>query len=237
METSPINDLDYNAQRILILGTTGTGKTTCASRLIHLHPADLVLIYDWQAGEFAHRLGVLPSHTRDAVALRIEQGQRIVCYDPQIPFGGDMDQVQADDFAWFCEMAMEVGGQMPGVKLVVIDEAHDLMSVYKIPWPLRGLLARGRRRRIDTILVASAANAVHSTGRNQVSELYCFKCTDENALEYPVSLGLDKQEVKDLPKTHFIHKDNESGEMLRLALWDENANAGEPLNPEKEIPV
>lgn len=220
MEKAKINDLTYNADRILILGTTGQGKSTCASRIIHLHPADLVLIYDWQQGEFARLLGAPLCHTREEVAERIEQGQHIVCYDPEIPVDDDYDDNQAEDFAWWCTMVMEVSGELDCEKLVVIDEAQDLMTAHKIPAPLRWLLARGRRRRIDTILLAESANAIHGKGRNQVSQLYCFQCTDDNATDYPVSLGLDRDEIKNLAPTHFIHWNKYPQKISRLALWE-----------------
>ena len=202
------------------------GKTTLAARVVHLHPADLVLIYDWQEGEFARRLGAPLCTTREEVAHRIEQGHRVVCYDPQIPFEDEIEERQQEDFAWWCKMVMEVAAHFPGIILAVIDENHDLMTAHKMPAAERWLLSKGRRRRIDTLLVAAAANAIHNSGRNQISELYCLGCVEKNALDFPASLGLDPDEIKALPPTHFIHWDRRSRKITKLDLWGEKSNAG-----------
>lgn len=200
------------------------GKSTLAARLIHLWQADIIFIYDWQEGEFADRLGAFLCTTPAEVAHRIEQGQRIICYDPQIEMDDDYEEKLAANFKWWCKMVMEVCSQLPGEKLVVVDENHDLQSAYKLPSGQRWLVTKGRRKRINTILMASGANGLHNTVRNNLSELYCFRCTDENALEYPASLGIDKEQIKTLPKTHFLHRDRATGEVKKLALWDEESN-------------
>ena len=213
MET--LNNHHYNARRILILGTTGQGKTTAALRLIRLLPASLVLIYDWQGGEISRRLGHEACADREAVGEKIAQGARIVAYDPGDELSED---AQEEDFAWWCDMCRTVAGGIPGRKLVVIDESQDLMTTQKIPAPLYKLLARGRRREIDTILIAAAANAIHGRGRNQVNEVYCFNCIDDNALEYPASLGLDREQIMSLQSGEFFHRDK-TGKLSKLDLF------------------
>jgi hypothetical protein len=228
MET--LNNFHYNARRILILGTTGQGKTTAALRLVRLLPADLIFVYDWQGGEFAERIGVAGTDSRAVVGQKIEEGQRIICYNPGDKLG---EAAQLDDFDWWCDMVMEVSGRVPGRKLAVIDEADELMTNQKIPDALYRILKRGRRRQIDTILIASAANAMHNKGRNQVSELFCFKCVDENALTYPTSLGLDGATIAQLAPGRFSHLNLVTGQRMELALWD-GKSKGKETQP-KEI--
>lgn len=217
MEKAAINDHKYQARRVLVLGTTGTGKTTLATRLIYSHPAPLVLVYDWQGGEFAERLGAKLAHSRHELAAAIKSGDRICCY------AGAGDQATpeevATDFDWFCSMAFELAGETPGRKLIVIDECQDLIDPWNLPPALGSLLSKGRRRLVDTCMIGSAANALQSTARNQVTELYCFRSVDENALKYPGSLGIDTDTIRDLPNTHLVYRDNVSGDQKRLALW------------------
>jgi hypothetical protein len=188
-----------------------------ALRLIYLLPAKVVFLYDWQEGEISKRLGAEATADRSVLQSKIVSGERIIAYDPGDELTEEEQQV---DFAWWCRMVREVSGLIEGRKLAIIDESQDLMTTNRIPIELYRLLARGRRREIDTVLIASAANAIHGKGRNQVSELFCFKCVDENALDYPASLGLDREKIQELPKGHFVHKSLETGKMMELALWE-----------------
>lgn len=220
MEKPILNNLDYKANSYLVLGVKRTGKSTLASRLVHLHPAPLVLIYDWQGGEFAHRLGAPLAQNREDLAALIDAGHRIVCYDAE---SGEAEP-EGDGFDWFCEMAFELSGTTAGRKLIVVDESQDLIDPYNIPDSLKKVLTRGGRREMDTCLIGSAANALHNVGRNQVSELFCFRCVDENARKFPVSLGLDDQRIKSLPDCRFIHLDMRTGQQNELGLWDKKSN-------------
>ena len=211
-----LNDLNYKARRALVLGTTGTGKTTLVYRLAHSHPADCVFVYDWQGGEFATRLGARKLASRDEVLSAIDEGERIVAYDAE---SGEED-ASGEGFEWFCDTAFETSGVMPGRKLFIVDECQDLIDPYNVPDGLQRILSRGRRRLMDTCLAGRSANALHTVGRDQVSELYCFRCIDENSLKYPKSIGLDPEEVKSLPDTHFFYRDLRTGDKKRLALWE-----------------
>jgi hypothetical protein len=198
---------------------SGTGKTTLATRLIYTHPAPLVLVYDWQGSEFAHRLGATAAVDREELASRIERGDRLVCYAAE---EGEAEP-GGEGFDWFCTMAFELAGKTAGRKLFVVDECQELIDPWNIPDGLGNLLSRGRRRMVDTCLIGRSANALHTVGRDQVSELYQFRSTDENSLKYPASLGLDTDEIKALKNTHFIYRDNLAGESKKLALWEKSA--------------
>lgn len=193
-------------------------------RLIHTHPAPLILVYDWQGGEQARRLGAKLATSREGMGKLIDSGERICCYDAEA--GEGKQGVQGDGFEWFCEMSFEIGGDIPGRKLVCADELQDLgVDAYNIPDSLNALLTRGRRREIDTAFAASAANGIHGDGRNQVSEFYCFRCVDENALKYPKSLKMDVDRIMKLEDCQFIFRDNRTGEIAELDLWRKKANA------------
>jgi hypothetical protein len=215
MQNPPINNLDYKARRVLILGVSRTGKSTLMARLIYTHPAPLVLVYDWQGGEFAKRLGAVLATDREMLAKKIDEGHRIVCYDAE---AGEHDP-QGGGFEWWCEMVFELAGQTPGRKLVVIDECQDLIDPYNLPTQLGDILSRGGRRMIDTCIAGRSANALQTEARDQVTELYVFRCLDANSLKYPTSLGLDAETIQGLPDTHFIFKNMRTGQQNELALW------------------
>ena len=192
-----------------------TGKSTLASRLIYTHPAETVLIYDWQGGEFARRLGATLATSREQLATDIQEGKRIICYDAET---GEAD-VKGEGFDWFCGMAFELAGNLPGRKLFVCDEMQDLIDPYNITENLDNLLTRSGRRMMDTCFIGSAANALHNRARNQVSELYHFRVIDESALAYSKSLGMEPESIRNLPDCQFIYRDNRTGETKKLDLW------------------
>lgn len=194
------------------------------ARIIHTHPAELVLIYDWQGGEFALRLGAVLCPSREDFARAIEAGNRIVCYDAEAAEG--TRGAKTTGFDWFCSVVFELCRHTAGRKLVVIDEVQDLIDPWNIPEPLDDILGRGGRAMVDTCIAGQAANALQSAARNQVTELYIFRCIDGNALKYPVSVGLDAVEVQALPDTVCIHKDMRTGEKMRLELWGRKSKAG-----------
>jgi hypothetical protein len=182
----------------------------------------LVLIYDWQGGEFAKRLRVRGCESRESVGDAISRGDRIVCYDAER--GESKEDLKSAGFDWWCEMCFEVSGKTPGRKLIVADELQDLVDPYNIPDPLSDILCRGGRREADTCLMGTSANVLHGTGRNQVTELYCFRCVDENALKYPKALGLDPETIKGLPDCRFLFWDARTGEKKELELWGGKRN-------------
>lgn len=188
--------------------------------MVATHPATLVLVYDWQGGEFAKRLGGVLCPSRDSLVVAIELNRRIVCYDAD---AGEHDPT-GEGFEWFCQMAFEVGGITPGRKLVVVDECQDLIDPWNMPEALGDLLSRGRRRQIDTCIVGRSANSLQTEARDQVSELYVFRCIDENSLKYPKSVGLDPERVKALKDTEFIHKDMRTGDQNELELFGKESN-------------
>jgi hypothetical protein len=217
METETINNLDYKSRNVLILGVKRTGKSTLASRLIETHPAPLVLVYDWQGGEFAKRLNEKGYNSREDVGTAIAQDQRIICYNAEK--GEAKSDIKTAGFDWFCDMSFEVAGRVPGRKLFVVDECHDLIDPYNIPEPLGDILGRGGRRMMDTCIIGASANCMHGESRNQVSELFVFRCVDDNALKYPKSIGLDDDAIRALPDCRFLCWDARTGEKKELELW------------------
>lgn len=179
--------------------------------------------FDWQGGEIASRLGGARAYTHEEFARRIDAGARLVCYIVR----DDLEAAQIDEeFDWFCDFTFELAGQLPGRKLIVVDESQDLIDPWNIPPGFERILCRGGRRMIDTVVCGSSANALEGTARNQVSELYCFRCVDDNAVKYPKSVGIDPEKVKALPDTHFIFKDMRTGRQNNLDLWGLKSNEG-----------
>lgn len=215
-QNPPINNHEYKARRILVLGTSGTGKTTLATKLILTHPAPLVLIYDWQGAEIGKRVGASIAYTRPALAEILDRGDRLVSYYPGLDKRPKAERIA--DFDWFCGMAFDLAGQTPGRLLLVVDEGHELIDPWNIPENLGAVLSQGRRREMDSCIVARSANSLQTEARDQMTELYCFRLVDKNSLQYPRELGLDPDKVKALADLHLIYLNGKTGEQKELVL-------------------
>jgi hypothetical protein len=192
------------------------------------HPAPLVLVYDWQGGEFAHKLGAKSAVDRQGLEELITRGERVVCYEAELGESSPSEE----GFEWFCGMAFELSGVTPGRKLIVIDECQELIDPWNIPPGLGKILSRGRRREMDTCLIGRSANALQTTARDQVNELYCFRMVDGNSLKYPTSLGIDEEKLKTLKDTHFIYRDGRTGKQMDLDLWGRRVKSEKPPTPQ-----
>jgi hypothetical protein len=178
----------------------------------------MVLIYDWQGGEFAARLGAPKAETREEFFRLIDKGYRIICYCPD----EDSCDLEGEEWEWFCNTVFDIAGKTDEQKLIVADEVDDLTDPYNVPKPMKRILKRGRRLRMDTIFCGGSANALHSSGRDQVSELYQFRNIDDNALKFATRLKVNPDEVSSLDDGEFIHVDCRKGTKKRLDLWREN---------------
>jgi hypothetical protein len=209
------NNPTYKARRALVIGVTGTGKTTLIAKFIHTHPAELVLIYEWQGTEFRSLVGGTVARSRNELKDAIDHGDRIICYDAE---QGEEDP-RGEGFDWFCGMVFEVAGKLEGRLLFVVDESQDLIDPYNLPENFGDVLSRGRRREIDTVVAGRSANALQTESRDQVSEFYCFRLLDENSLKYPKAAGLDVDQVKDLRDGEFFYRNMTTGEQHKLDLF------------------
>jgi hypothetical protein len=214
-----LNALDYKPNRTLTIGSTGAGKSTHAARYIKLHPAKYKFVYDWQGGEFAHRLNQLLLKNPDEIKDAIEKRSPVICIDGETMF----DNPESDGFDWFCETILETCDELPGQKLIVVDELQECISPNKMPLAFARMLRLGRRKMADTLCIGTAANALHNVGRNLVTDFNCFRCTDDTALAYPTSLGLDKEEIRALDDGEFINLNLRTGEQKKLALWEKKS--------------
>jgi NADH/NAD ratio-sensing transcriptional regulator Rex len=227
----PLNNFEYKASSVLILGTKRCGKTTYSVRYIDKYPGEVVVVYDWQGGEIAHRVGGHLVDSRDALAEKLDDGEvKVICYNAEV---AEKDP-KGEGFEWFCHFCFEALGQFAGSKLVVVDELQDLITSHDVPEALLTLLTRGGRRQIDTLLVASQSNAIHNQCRNQITEIVVFRTLDENALKYPAALGMEIEEIKALPDCRFLHKSCRTGDQKKLDLWEKTPSTAQNKPKPKE---
>lgn len=212
-------DLQHKAVRVSVCGMTATGKSTFCERYLKNCNAQTVYVFDHQQNEFANRLGVEPITS----FLQLDQAhcrQKFICFDPYPEFGGDLES----GFSFFCRYVYERNINSQHTTLFFTDEMDMLQGYSVVNTDLRDLLVAGRRRKIDVLYICQQLNLIHNTLRNTLTELVIFRTNDARALAYPIDLGLNEDEIRDLPDCHFFHLDLKTNKISKGQLYDERAN-------------
>lgn len=210
-------NLLHRSNKLLIVGASGTGKTTYATRYLLACRDAQVFIYDHQ-GDIAPRLGSASLVDYDALVAAVGARQRFVCFDPVDLYPGEL----AAGFDFFCEFVVGVGGATPGRKIFVCDEVHMVTSTFAdgLPWTFAHMLETGRKIEIDLVLVSQQPNLCHNRIRQQATEVVAFLCGDKSATEYLVNdCGFDPDEVLALREGEYICRDRRRGLQARGKLW------------------
>ncbi len=201
-----IRDFDWPACRVLIFGTGGSGKTTKLLQLIAKQKAKWVFIFDHKH-EFGVKLGQKYCYTEKDIFSAIERGG-YVCFDPVEMFPGDKPTA----FKWFCDFVYHVSGHLRGRKLFICDELHRLISTMERPREFLLLVDDGRCFKVDLFCCCQAGNSVHNEVRNQITQAYSFRQSEENAVKFLASNGYNENEIRALQPGEYIWRDFNSGQ-------------------------
>ncbi len=197
----------------LVCGATGTGKTSFAVRYLLNTRADCVFVFDPE-GEFAARLRVPPA--RSPIELESQLLRGWVCFDPSQIFGGDL----RGGFAFFCEWAIRMSERMASKrKIFVVDELWRYCHPGKIPKELAEIVNAGRGRRLELLAIIQRPNRIHADILSQVTEFVGFHLSSSSSLDtIEHEFEISPQDMRHLPKFHFIGKDMVQGGTFRGSL-------------------
>lgn len=205
---------NYTAGRsiTLITGAPGTGKTSFAIRYL-LNSRARFLIFDPE-GEFSARLRVQPA--RSPCDLETGWLAGLVCFDPVPLFGGDHKSA----FEFFCEWSTLMSEKTSAErKILVVDEVWRYCSPNSIPRELTEITNAGRRRRLELVALSQRPNRLHGDLLASVSECVTFQVGSAASLDCLArEFELSPEEIRSLPRLHFIARNNDSGGILRGSL-------------------
>jgi DNA helicase HerA-like ATPase len=205
--------LDAKRSCTLIVGKSGTGKSTLAYRyLVAERALSARFIFDPDS-EAVRRLGVRAAQSAEELELSLGDGFTI--FDPHALFPGNL----AGAMEWFCGWCFKASGQLPGSKCLLIDEAWRYCSPGAIPAPLANCLQTGRKFGLGMMFVTQRPNRLNEAITNEATECVCFRLQGENALKRVADLGADVEEVAALPNGSFVALNVDSGAELRGRLW------------------
>ncbi len=199
---------NHQAYRVGIFGGSGTGKTTFALGLITRANYRARFIFDPE-GEFAARLKSYPARNPVQMTEQLASGWCI--FDPSDMFPDDSEAA----VAFFAAFAFEVSCKLRGKKLFVVDELQMYVTGHAIPRPLMKLVQTGRRRELDSLFIGQAPNLLHNSIRAQLTEAVCFRLTDPRAHEWPLSVGMNPEELAHLPDFAYVARNLRTGKETR----------------------
>jgi hypothetical protein len=167
----------------MVLGMTGSGKTTFALRYLLNVPAACRFVFD-DKGQVAHRLRIRHAGTARECEASLET--RWCVFNPHVMFPGETEKA----FRWFCHWVYETSRRGPGKKVLLVDEVWQWCSPNGIPKELAMVSQTGRVENLELVVASQMPHKLHSSIIGQSTELVCFRLQERLALQSVRDLGL-----------------------------------------------
>jgi len=207
--------LDAKPGCTLVLGESGSGKTSFALKYL-VARADFTcrFLFCEPKRDFRERLLISDCETEADCEMAVEDG--FVVYYPGTMFPGDWKA----GLEWFSEWSYRIASGLPGRKVLMVDEAWKHITPYALPRGVALWTQDGRSFGCETIFCATRPNKLNEALINEATEAVSFRLQGDNALQtVRKELGLDSDEVANLPLGSFVAVNCETGSELRGRLW------------------
>lgn len=189
------------------MGKSGMGKTSLGIRYINGSPHDRVFIFDHRDDEFAMRMNI----GRRQVAcdpdevIELAQTQRVVPFDFTRDYAGQKEAAFVD----FCDVVYELAGELEEKlhlqTLFVCDEIQHFVNQHSVPQSFKLIVETGRKRNLDTMLLSQRPNKINGDIREQLTELFLFRLTDDASLKFAAENGASEETVKKLEPLEYLY--------------------------------
>lgn len=186
---------------------SGTGKTTLAASQFQKEKAAWKFIYDHKGGEFGNRFRIPSVYDWNGIVEATARGG-YVCFNPVYLYPGEFQK----GFLTFCDYVWSMVTSFRGRKLFLVDELQNLTDNRNAPKEFMTFLDTGRSFKLDTFSLASAPNALHNRLRNQFTEVFAFRQTDDNATKFLKAKGIEPITVRNLPNGRYAWRQCDTGE-------------------------
>jgi hypothetical protein len=186
--------LGHKNNRKLITGRTGAGKSSFTDYFLRKEAKfDICFVCDIK-DEWAHRLGVVPTTDFSKITGR----EKFVVFNP---LNDPAPEEAFEDFCLFVFTFCDLAGKHV---LVVFEELQEFVNHRTMPDNFRACLVRGRKHRLDMLMLSTQPNMIHNSIRSNISEVISFGQADENSTKYSRHLGIEG--VQDLQDCVFYRK-------------------------------
>lgn len=200
-------NIHHKASFILAAGKSGMGKTSIGIRYINGSPHDRVFIFDHRDDEFATRMGIgrrqVATDFDEMIELAAEQ--RIVPFDFTRNYAGRKKVA----FAEFCDVVYDIAGELEekaGLQtLLVSDEIQHFVTPHECPPEFQAIVETGRKRNLDGFFLSQRPNKINGDIREQLTEMFLFRLTDENSLKFAQEAGANTDRVQKLEPLEYLY--------------------------------
>lgn len=205
-------DEAHDNDKRLFCGTTGTGKTTLALKMLLASPAPWKIVFDPEK-QWARRLGGFSATSPTAILQALTQCGA-VCIDLTNRFRGSKPR----QFAWLCEFLWDFSGSVKGNKLIVLDDFKDYIPSNDTKFAahrIAEIAGAGRRRGMDIFALCRTITEAATSWRSAMSDVYAFQQasgTKADALEN--EYGISRDAVCRLRQGDFLHLNVPSGKLI-----------------------
>jgi len=213
--------IHHKPSKILILGKSGSGKTTWLLRYVQNTPYTRVMIFDHKM-EFQNRLKIQPVYSFEDVEKKFCAGEKIISYHYSQEYPGDCENAFQDYSEWTyeaCKAIESTGDGKSGTTLFVCDEVNRFTSPTDLGRGFKTLIEDGRLQGLDMVATSHAANQISNRLRLQLSEIVALETHDSRPLLFLEESGFNPDEVQKLNTGEYIVKNMDTDTFSRGRLF------------------
>ncbi len=196
----------------VVTGVSRSGKSTFALRYLLNKPFAYRFVFDAETGpqqNYALRLNCDPAGDELSAAVGLIRGW--VLFNPHVLYPGRLPEA----FNAFCAWAFERSKELPGRKVLVVDEAWKYISPLRYPQEIASCVQTGSAYGLECMFNTQLPHKLHEAISNECSELVCFRLQGEKSLAWVKDKGVTPSEVSALTPLHFVSRNLDTGGELR----------------------
>lgn len=201
-------NFSHEAVHQLVTGMSGKGKSTLVRSLVAKDRAPWKFAFDTFKKEFTRFLDWPLVIDAPGLLAQVKAGRPSAFFSAPL-FPGD----RIEGFNFWIRWVYEVGKELPGRKLVVIEEIEKVTAHRNSPLApaFSEMLDEGRAAQFDVMMIAQRVSTVSELVRAQTTEICTFQHVDGNQLRWLEEEGFDPLAVAKLERGEYLWRDRETG--------------------------
>jgi hypothetical protein len=210
-----MDQLKVDARPFCVIAAGGQGSGKSSASILYLLNADLSarFLFD-PSGEYSQRLKIPAIGFNDPAAVAAAIASGWIVFDPHILFPGRM----ADAFKFFCDWAFAKSAEIPGRKLILIDEAWKYCSPSAIPAELATIVQTGRKLELGAWFSTQQPQKLNGSIIGEATEAILFRLQFARSLDLARDMGFNPEEIAALSPLSFVARNLHSGGEIRGSI-------------------
>ena len=215
-------NFSHEAVHQLVTGMSGKGKSTLVRSLVAKDSAPWKFAFDTFKKEFTRFLDWPLVIDAPGLLAQVKAGRPSAFFSAPL-FPGD----RIEGFNFWIRWVYEVGKELPGRKLVVIEEIEKTTAHRNSPLApaFSEMLDEGRAAQFDVMMIAQRVSTVSELVRAQTTEICTFQHVDGNQLDWLTAEGFNAEAVAKLERGEYIWRDRETGKIRTNARTHQTGKA------------